>query len=95
MEVINLQDYPNICDKIQYELNDGKITYVDFFLNNSPVLKNFKKALTNTPIDDVSKVSLVNFDAKILPVIEIFIKDIEISKKNSIIKNQINLLKRK
>lgn len=95
MEIINIEEYPNICDKIQYELKDGTITYIDFLLKELSVLKNLKKSLTGSSVDNVSKTSMVNFDPKIMPVIDIFVKHIQNTKQNIDIKNKISLLKRK
>ena len=51
MRTINLKSYPEICDKIVYELADNKITNISFYLNNKPVLQKLCTKLTGVSAD--------------------------------------------
>ena len=91
MDIIKLENRPEICDRIDFEIKDGKIAYINFSLNGENVLKDVKELLTES---DVSELDNTELDEKYHEVIDELKKGIEKSARRSQIKNGILKIKK-
>lgn len=92
MEVIKVTDYPQICDRIEFDIQEGKIRYVNFSLNGENVMIEIKNLLTDI---EISHLPDIQTDEQYLPVITELKNCIEKSSRKSMIKNKISILKHK
>lgn len=91
MDIIKLENCPDICDRIDFEIKDGKIAYVNFSLNGENVLKGLKELLTESEISELDNAEI---DEKYHQVIDELKKGIEKSVRRSQIKNGILKIKK-
>ncbi|CCY24511.1 MAG: hypothetical protein KIC80_09030 [Brachyspira sp.] len=95
MEIIKLKDYPEICDKIDFDIKDGKIIYINFSLNGKNVLIDLKNLFTEMEVSAFSEISFKDIDEKYHPLVNELIKYIEKSERNNLIKKKIIQMKHK
>ncbi len=95
MEIIKLENYPDICDTIDFEIKEDKLIYVNFSLNGSNVFKSLKNILTETNISELQNISFNDINEQYVPVIKELLKGINITLNKAQIKNQITKFKRK
>ncbi len=91
MDIIKLENCPDICNRIDFEIKDGKIAYVNFSLNSENVLKDLKELLTESEISELDNAEI---DEKYHQVIDELKKGIEKSVRRSQIKNGILKIKK-
>ena len=91
MDIIKLENCPDICNRIDFEIKDGKIAYVNFSLNGENVLKDLKELLTESEISELDNAEI---DEKYHQVIDELKKGIEKSVRRSQIKNGILKIKK-
>ncbi len=93
MEIIKLKDYPEICDKIDFDIKDGKIIYINFSLNGKNVLIDLKNLFTEMEVSAFSEISFKDIDEKYHPLVNELIKYTEKSERNNLIKKKIIQMK--
>ena len=91
MDIIKLENCPDICNRIDFEIKDGKIAYVNFSLNSENVLKDLKELLTESEISELDNAEI---DEKYHQIIDELKKGIEKSVRRSQIKNGILKIKK-
>jgi len=90
MEIIKIENHPNVCDKVQYSLKDGKLEYVDFFLGEKVVLMEIKNVLSNLTISDLEfKMKFVSINPEVILILKALLYRIKDDVKSSELKNKI------
>lgn len=78
MEILKLTGYKNNCDEIHYEIKNGQLDYVEFFLNGRSVMTEFKNSLTGFKISDLAvRIRFATINPVTLMILNEFVKNLE------------------
>lgn len=94
MQSIEVKNFKKICDEIRYEMRDGKLRLVEFLLQGSPVMDEFKKFLTGLDAKQIyDKAPFMTINPAITTILKDFAAHVSETQEKTNIKNAILKLK--
>lgn len=90
MKIIKIENYPNICDTIQFNVKDDKLDYIDFFLNGELVHREIKNALSGLTIKDLEKkIYFVSMNPEVTLVLKMMLSELKDYQQKTMLKHKI------
>ncbi|MCI1273868.1 MAG: hypothetical protein LKG27_05485 [Clostridiaceae bacterium] len=94
MQSIEVKDFKKFCDEIRYEIQDGKLIFVEFLSKGIPVMEEFKKFLIGLDVNQIKeKVPFMTLNPAVTMILKNFSTHVSESQKKINIKNAILNLK--
>ncbi|MBP3924349.1 hypothetical protein J6E39_03815 [bacterium] len=90
MKIIKIENYPNVCDTIQFNVKDDKLDYIDFFLNGELVHREIKNALSGLTIKDLEKkIYFVSMNPEVTLVLKMMLSELKDYQQKTMLKHKI------